>query len=335
MKAGNYSKTNIFMWVVYPVGLVTFILFMFFTCTSKSLRGQGNEESALPADTIKKKEFIMPVIPKELTVPQDRANYLITHYWDNFDFSDTTYIHLPEITEQAFANYIEVLSHGAKPTSYFSINDMLLKAEAASPEVHRYFLSCYKKYLYDPNSPLRNEEYYIPVVNQILKSAKTGAVDRERAEYTMSLLLKNRVGEKATDITYTQAFGKTGRLYDIQGQYTLLYFYNPDCQACEQTTHYMKESDFINSLVKAGILKIAMIYPDKDIDLWKEHLNDIPKAWINGYDKHMVINDRQLYDLKAIPTLYLLDKDKNILLKDTEITKAETYIRENTPLMFP
>ncbi|MFC4677096.1 DUF5106 domain-containing protein, partial [Dysgonomonas termitidis] len=35
------------------------------------------------------RRFIPPVIPVELSRPAERAGYLIAHYWDNFDFSDT------------------------------------------------------------------------------------------------------------------------------------------------------------------------------------------------------------------------------------------------------
>ena len=325
MRTGDYSKMNILKWLVYPVGLI-----MFITCTSKGVGGQADADFS---DTIAKREFKLPVIPKELTVPQDRANYLIAHYWGSFDFSDTVYTHLPEITEQAFVNYIEILPHATKSVSYFSIKDMLSKAETCSPVVYTYFLDHYKKYLYDPNSPLRNEEYYIPVLNYVIESDKTRDTERQRAEFDLKLLLKNRVGEKATDIAYTLASGKTERLYDIKGQYTLLCFYNPDCHACEQVTHYMKESELIDRLVKSRILKIVMIYPDKDLDLWKKHQVNIPESWINGYDKRTEINNKQLYDLKATPTLYLLDKDKNVLLKDADIVKMEIYIRDNSPVM--
>ncbi len=43
--------------------------------------------------------------------------------------------------------------------------------------------------------------------------------------------------------------------------------------------------------------------------------------WINGYDKELTVLERELYDLKAMPTLYLLDKDKKVLLKDARWNK--------------
>ena len=42
-----------------------------------------------------------------------------------------------------------------------------------------------------------------------------------------------------------------------------------------------------------------------------------PKDWIVGYDPLQVIRSDSLYHLRAIPSIYLLDRDKTIILKDT------------------
>lgn len=40
-----------------------------------------------------------------------------------------------------------------------------------------------------------------------------------------------------------------------------------------------------------------------------------------------MIDQKNLYDLKAIPTLYLLDKDKTVLLKDATAEEIEEYLK--------
>ena len=40
------------------------------------------------------------------------------------------------------------------------------------------------------------------------------------------------------------------------------------------------------------------------------------KEWINGYDPDFVIRTDRLYAVRAVPSLYLLDKKKNVLMKD-------------------
>ena len=294
----------------------------------------SNTDKQTQATTEQKKErkFRMPIVPDELVVPLDRANYLVKHYWDNFDFTDTAYIHLPSITEQAMADYIEILPHADKDTAYASIKSTLIKAEADN-KMHSYFLDIYNKYLYDPNSPLRNEEFYIPVLNYTIESGKTNETDKERADFKLKMLLKNRIGDKATDFTYTLASGKTGRLYDIKSEYTIVLFYNPDCHACAELIEAIKASNVINEGLQNKTLSILSFYPDADLEIWKKHLNDIPSLWINGYDKNQIVQNKKVYDLKAIPTLYLLDANKQVILKDVDFYVLQKWLSENNPII--
>lgn len=322
MNLERYSKINILMWVIYPALFVGFMLFMFFTCGHK-----GKQTGKVPEDSIRKMEFVMVPIPQDITAPKERANYLVSHYWDNFNFSDTAYIHQPEITEQVFVNYIGILPHSSRTSAYFSIGEMMTKVKNSSQRMYRYFLEMYKKYLYDANSPMRDDEFYIPVVDYILKDTVSDIATKERAKFALSMMQKNRKGEVATDFTYTLQSGKQGTLYQIKSEYILLMFYNPDCYACSNVINYLKQSKLINTLLQQDRLEILAFYPDNDLSIWKKHLTGIPATWINGYDKHTVVENKQIYDLKAIPTLYLLDKDKTVLFKDADIMQLEAWLK--------
>lgn len=50
---------------------------------------------------------------------------------------------------------------------------------------------------------------------------------------------------------------------------------------------------------------------------------------LNARDASQVINRHRLYDLKAVPCLYLLDADKRVLLKDVTVEHVELYLREH------
>jgi len=63
-------------------------------------------------------EFRLPEVPVLLTDPAERAAYLAVHYWDYFNFADTTLISRPEITEQAFVDFLGGES-GAKISHLF------------------------------------------------------------------------------------------------------------------------------------------------------------------------------------------------------------------------
>ena len=124
--------------------------------------------------------------------------------------------------------------------------------------------------------------------------------------------------------------GQTGKLYNIKADYLLLFFYNPDCHACQEITRQMESSFLINEFSKSNKLKILAVYPDEDLDAWKEHVSVMPKDWINSYDKSVSLKNDEIYDLKAIPTLYLLNKEKKVLLKDATFQQIENYLLQTT-----
>ncbi|MDD2952357.1 MAG: DUF5106 domain-containing protein [Parabacteroides sp.] len=302
-----------------------YLYVLLFTLAVNACSGQQSqkaEESHIAPPT-----FEMVSIPALITDPEERAEYLVKHYWDKFDFKDTTYIHAPQVTEQALSNYLDLTNHVSPAAMSSSVKALMRQAEQDST-LFRYFSEMMEKYLYNPDSPLRNEEMYIAVLEHLAESPSLSDVEKIRPAHLLELALKNRIGTPATDFTYTLANGQTGKLYTIKADYLLLFFYNPDCHACQEITSQIESSFLIDEFVKSDKLKILAIYPDEDLDAWKEHVSAMPKEWINSYDKSVSLKNDEIYDLKAIPTLYILDKEKKVLLKDATFPQIENYLSQ-------
>lgn len=295
--------------------------------------GEGRSNSKTAAKTGKdqtektaaaNQKFTLPDIPATLVSPEERAKYLVGHYWDNFDFGDTSLMHRPEITEQAFVDFIDILRYNQPEDAANAEHTMLEKAMTGSPAMFAYFVDMYEKYLYDPNSPMMNEELFIPVLQYIVSSDKVGEFEKIRPAHQLEMALKNRKGSIATDFTYTLASGAKKKLSGITTEYTLLMFYNPDCESCRETKRQIVNSPVINANLHR--MTILAIYPDKDVALWKKSLADTPAGWTVGYDDGELIRGKEVYDLKAIPTLYLLDRNKKVLLKDAPVGMIEEFL---------
>ena len=100
---------------------------------------------------------------------------------------------------------------------------------------------------------------------------------------------------------------------------------------CREISEEMKQSQIISDLQSEGRLKILAIYPDENLEEWHKHYSDIPSAWINGYDKGCHIERENLYNVSAIPALYLLDKEKIVLVKDsTNVEEIEFVLAQIT-----
>ena len=182
--------------------------------------------------------------------------------------------------------------------------------------------------LADPNSALRDDELYMPVLRARIASPFTDEDTRERCRYRLDILSQNRLGHKANNIRYTLADGFEGTLYGIKAEFTLVFINNPGCEMCRSVREEICASDVLMRAVSSGRLKVLAIYPDQDLDEWLRYRSEMPSAWINGYDRECVMRTSGTYNLAAIPSLYLLDKDKTVLVKDAvSIPFIESAIR--------
>ena len=51
-----------------------------------------------------------------------------------------------------------------------------------------------------------------------------------------------------------------------------------------------------------------------------------PSSWINGYDYTFKLRSSGTYDIRAIPSLYLLDSRKRVLMKDAPTETVLSYL---------
>lgn len=301
--------------------ITTLILLSHTACSSSTTK----QTATVPQQTDTLTTLRLPEIPVMMNTPEQRASYLAEHYWSHVNWTDTNYIHHPEITEQGWANFIDILKLIPTAERENALKNVFAAAEVEK-KCYQYLIKLADKYLYDPNSPLRNEEYYITVLDAVIHSPMLTDAEKIRYQARRTLAQRNRLGTPAQDFSYTLISGKSGHLYSIQANYTLIFFNNPGCHACGEVMDALKASQVIRDAIRHKQLKVLSLYPDEDIREWKAFAQDYPQEWINGYDKKQAIQANNLYDLKAIPTLYLLDRNKKVLLKDTTAEEIERWL---------
>jgi hypothetical protein len=126
----------------------------------------------------------------------------------------------------------------------------------------------------------------------------------------------NKVGTKAADFRFADSRGRIRTLYGIESPYTLLFFSNPGCNACMDIINVLKEDPAISQKINNGMISVLNIYIDEDLQAWRDYMTIYPDEWYNGFDPDLAIRTDNLYSVRAIPSLYLLDQDKRVIMKD-------------------
>ena len=266
------------------------------------------------AEPLKSYRFLR-VFPPSQASEEERHTFMRNHFWDKFDFADSLYTTKADTIEMLQA-YAEFVADYVGPLDQEPIRALMQKA-SVSKSMFDYFGMLGEKILHHPNSPYRSDELYIAVLEAQIASPHYDRYEKMAPEYDLKIVSQNRIGHKANDFRYTVASGRSYRMYDLKSDFTIIYFNNPGCTLCRDITKAMRESAIITQMMRSGRLKIVAIYPDEQLDEWRKHRADFPSEWINGYDKGTLIDREKLYNVNAIPAIYLLDKQKVVLVKDS------------------
>lgn len=277
--------------------------------------------------------------PAMIESQQDLVDYMALHWWDGITEPsrafpcDTALVSgvSKDDVEQKFANWTNVLEMVDFPTVSKSLGRLYDRAYACekkdtSSNVFETFTGLVVKYLYDPNSPLRNEDYYAVFADRMASSDLVEEVMQDKYAREVRLAALNKVGSKAADFRFADIRGKVRTLYGIKSELTLLFFSNPGCTACKQIIDVLNNDPVISGLIADGTMSVLNIYIDEDLEAWKSYMPIYPDSWYNGFDPDFVIRGESLYNVRAIPSLYLLDRDKTVILKDAPEPKMFDWL---------
>lgn len=302
--------------------LAALLLFACGAPTSKS----DKEQSSTNTPTFEAGTRRMPRVVenfKQITTAEE-YQYAVEHYWDGFDFDIGERVIEYDTTDicQALATYVYLIEpHQAAQR----LKSLMHRAERSRHTLD-FFATVADIVLYDPNSPLRNDEYYIPILEVLSASPLLDEYDKLIPQHDLHIAKQNRIGRSANDFEFILADDSRMKLYDIDSEYTLLMFANPDCPMCRAIIDDIESSVILTQLIELERLQVVAIYTDSDIAAWKRYLPALPKSWIKGYDNESISHNK-LYNLRAIPSLYLLDSQKLVLIKDgTDIGHIEYVI---------
>lgn len=167
-----------------------------------------------------------------------------------------------------------------------------------------------------PNSSYRNQKLYAGILEAEMNSNWFNTYEKEKAREKLTLSRQNNIGNSANDFPYTTPGGSVKGMYEIKANFLLLYFNEPECEACKEMKAALSQSTIINQKLETGELQVLSIYLGADKANWRSHLGEYPEQWLQGIGDDATLYKAKKYDLSAIPTMYLLDKDKRVLLKD-------------------
>lgn len=246
--------------------------------------------------------------------PEEKKNYLKTHYFDHVDFGDTLLLYTNVISSKA-VDFIKLyldrnLDKPAQDKAYCQAVDTLMAKSRKSNRMYNYIRS----YILAGFEKLDNEE----LMGYILeKYPETDRCEDDKQTKNIRLRIEGSkklpVGGVAPVLKTMDVEGSMVTYDQVKTDYTLLIFWASWCPHCQQILPRIRNIYDSQNPKKIEIIAFSIDTVKKD---WVNFIKNNDLKWINcsdlkGWNSKTALD----YYIYATPTMFLLDRNRKIVAK--------------------
>ncbi len=249
------------------------------------------------------------------------------HYFDNIDLADPCLLRSP-VLHPKVDNFVSkvVPQH---PDSINVAIDTIIQRVKDNPETYKYFLIHFLN-TYAKSNIVGMDACYVHVAQQYYCNGGAPWVkpeDLEKICDNARRLEPILIGKIAPNIFVRDSSNRLVSLWDVDADYTVLFFWAPDCGHCKKAAPFMVDfaQKFKDRNVKIFAVCTAVVTGKDDADtMEKVHKTCWEGAREKGFDEALFINTydpylqsryKQLYDIQSTPQIFILDRKHEILMK--------------------
>jgi thiol-disulfide isomerase/thioredoxin len=250
-------------------------------------------------------------------------NYNKDHFFDNIDLNDERLIRTPLLYSRLDSFFTNVLIQS--PDTINKEIDKLINKCSSNYKMFQ-FVSVYLFNHFRESEIMGQDAVMVKIADDIYLSGKADWVTREFKDdlrKQIDLIRPNLIGKKAENMVMDSFNGIFVSLYDVNKDFTVLYFWEPNCGHCQEATpklkaYYDKPKDYS--------LEVFAVCTTSDKDKWTKYIEDNKLTWINGWDPKRNSHFDYYYNVQSTPTIYVLDKNKKIIAKKLAVEEIGPFI---------
>lgn len=222
------------------------------------------------------------------------------HYFDDLPLCDVRLLN-SRLLKNKLDNYFNVHTKSQNPDFISQKIDELLSKVKDCKEVRDYILwYLYSRYFNTDNA--NDELIYIHLVDNFFSKLDIKNLTqniRNEIIRRADIIRNITIGHSVPPLLIIDDEGNEIKLDDLDSEYTVLFFYKPECQNC------IRDKRILGLVEKRR----------KDLNVIKIDITDEGKY-------HEIINT---YNINTTPEIYIIDKNKKIITKGVSADKIEFY----------
>ena len=277
---------------------------------------------------------MLPVQLPEFKVPPvvanpDSVRWLLTynynkdHYFDNIDLTDERLLRTPILYSKLNTFFTNVVIQA--PDSINREIDRIIRKCEGNHKVFQ-FVAVYLFNHFRESEIMGHDAVMVKLADDIYLTGKADWVTREFKDdlkRQVDLIRPNLIGKKAPNIIMDSYSGIFVSLYDINKDFIILYFWEPDCGHCKEATPKLRA--YYETARNKGV-EVFAVCTQSDKEKWTRYIEENRLTWINGWDPQRLSHFDAYYNVQSTPLIYILDKNKTIIAKKLSVEDIGPFI---------
>ena len=252
-----------------------------------------------------------------------KYNYNKDHFFDNIDFTDERLLRTPILYARLDAFFRNVVIQYSDSINK-EIDKIIRKCESNYKLFQ--FVSVYLFNHFRESEIMGHDAVMVKLADDIYLSGKADWTTKEFRDdlaKQVDLLRNNLIGMKAKDLVMNSYKGTFVSLYDIEKDFTILYFWEPNCGHCKEATPKLKA---YYEKAKGESVEVFAVCTTSNKEEWAKYIEDNGLIWINGWDPDRKTYFDFYYNVQSTPIIYILDREKKIIAKKLSVEDIPSFI---------
>ena len=240
--------------------------------------------------------------------------YYKAHYWDAVDLGDDRLIRTPVFHKKLDTYFDKVVSKEADSIIYEI--DHILAQMNETGDLYKFTL-WHLTVKFDESQIMGHDAILVYLSDNYFSKGKAPWLHEDVIKNIVEEADKRRVvliGNLAKNMIMQDTNLQAQSLFDIKNEYTVIYFWDPQCGHCKKESPKLVE--FYNEYAEKLDVEIFTVCADSNLADMKEYIREKKMNFINVNGPRSYTTDyHELYNIFTTPVIVVLDKDKKIIAK--------------------
>ena len=265
--------------------------------------------------------FAYPLAPDTCSTLESRCNYIISHFWDQYDISRP--ISDDAAFERTFRDFVDFFRYAHRNIVLGAVRDLVNKAQSNATNLQK-LGEVAERALYGTEAEYWSDEVYVAVAKPLAGSKQLPRAVRDHYATQLARINAVQVGSPL-DLEYVGLDGLKYRLSELpEGKSCILLFL--DDSTYSMIGRLRLSTDVaLNALLGTGDVVLVCLCVNKYSADWATAAAGYADNWIVGCSDALIGD----LDLRVLPCCYVLDEEHKIVNKSLSVEGLMSAVNPN------